>query len=192
MRRHLSIILCVCISTAIYAQQDASTVYASFARNSSILKTAAPHSDEYEAAKQEMLRLYPQLQYHAARYSQNKQTTNAITFAKAYVDMAMMPQFEELHLEKSEQYPSMTYFLASNYYNRKDYTNAAAYLQRYIDLNTDKNRPAVYLFLAKSYELLHDTQSEMNVLERGLEEKLKKWNLFLLIIMIKIIMKSHN
>ncbi len=170
MRRHLSIILCVFVCTAIYAQQDASTVYASFARNSSILKTAAPHSDEYEAAKQEMLRLYPQLQYHAARYSQNKQTTNAITFAKAYVDMAMMPQFEELHLEKSEQYPSMTYFLASNYYNRKDYTNAAAYLQRYIDLNTDKNRPAVYLFLAKSYELLQDTRAEMNVMERALEE----------------------
>ena len=170
MRRTLITILCVCVCMVTNAQQDASTVYASFARYSSVLKTAAPHSDEYEAAKQEMLRLYPQLQYHAAKYSQNKQTTNAMTFAKAYVDMAMMPQFEDLHLEKSEQYPSMTYYLASNYFNRKDYTNAATYLQRYIDLSIEKNRPTVYLFLAKSYELLHDTQSEMNVLERGLEE----------------------
>lgn len=170
MRRKLLFILSACICTLIYAQQDASTIFASFARNSSILKTVSPHSDEYESAKQEMLRLYPQLQYHAAKYSQNKQITNAITFAKAYVDMAMMPQFEDLHLEKSEQYPSMTYFLASNYYNRKDYTNAAVYLQRYIDLNVDKNRPMVFLFLAKSHELLLDTQSEMNTLERGLDE----------------------
>jgi tetratricopeptide (TPR) repeat protein len=153
-----------------YAQQDASTVYASFARNSSILKTTSPHSAEYEAAKQEMLQLYPQLQYHAAKYSQNRQTANAMTFAKAYVDMAMMPQFEDMHLEKSEQYPTMTYFLASNYYNRKDYTNAATYLQRYIDLNVEKNRTMVYLFLAKSHELLQDTQAELNVLEKALEE----------------------
>lgn len=170
MRKQLFLIVLTLVCAMSYAQQDASTVYASFARNSSILKTAAAHSVEYEAAKQEMLRLYPQLQYHAAKYSQNRQTSNAMTFAKAYVDMAMMPQFEDMHLEKSEQYPSMTYFLASNYYNHKDYANAATYLQRYIDLNVDKNRPMVYLFLAKSHELLQDTQSELNVLEKALEE----------------------
>ena len=112
MRRHLFLIVFTLVCAMIYAQQDASTVYASFARNSSVIKTASPHSAEYESAKQEMLQLYPQLQYHAAKFSQNRQTSNAMTFAKAYVDMAMMPQFEDMHLEKSEQYPSMTYFLA--------------------------------------------------------------------------------
>ena len=170
MRRQLFTLFVTFLCTMMYAQQDASTVYASFARNSSVIKTASPHSAEYESAKQEMLQLYPQLQYHAAKYSQNRQMSNAMTFAKAYVDMAMMPQFEDMHLEKSEQYPSMTYFLASNYYNHKDYANAATYLQRYIDLNVDKNRTMVYLFLAKSHELLQDTQSEINVLELAMEE----------------------
>ena len=170
MRRQLIIVIFALIGALTYAQEDASTVYASFARNSSVIKTASVLSPEYEAAKQEMLQLYSQLQYHAAKYSQSKQTANAMTFAKAYVDMAMMPQFEDMHLEKSEQYPTMTYFLASNYYNRKDYANAATYLQRYIDLNENKNRTMVFLFLAKSHELLHDVQSEINVLERGLEE----------------------
>ena len=66
MRRQLFILFVTFLCTMMYAQQDASTVYASFARNSSVIKTASPHSAEYESAKQEMLQLYPQLQDHAA------------------------------------------------------------------------------------------------------------------------------
>ena len=150
--------------------QDAATVYASFSRNSSIVKTANTTSPEYIAASQAMLQLFPQLQYHAAKYSQQGQNNNALTFAKAYVDMAMMPQFAEMHLEKSEPYPSMTYFVGSNYYNRKDYANAAVYLKRYIDLDVAKNRAVVFLFLAKSYEMLGNTEEQIATLESGLKD----------------------
>ena len=171
MRRILNIIVLLGISLSLLAQtQDASTVYAEFSRCSSIVKTASPSSPEYMSAQQTMLQLFPQLQYHAAWYSQHNQPSNALTFAKAYVDMAMMPQFEEMHLEKSESYPTMTYFVGSNYYNRKDYLNAATYLQRYIDLNEPKNRAMVFLFLAKSQENLGQTEAQINTLESGLNE----------------------
>ena len=171
MRKTVYSILLLIWCLATQAQtQDAATVYAEFARNSSIVKTANTTSPEYQAAVQTMLQLFPQLQYHAAIYSQQKQSANALTFAKAYVDMAMMPQFADMHLEKSEAYPKMTYFVASNYYNRKDYANAVTYLQRYIDLNVDQNRPVVFLFLAKSHENIGDTDAQMATLEKGLTE----------------------
>lgn len=150
--------------------QDASTVYADFAKYSSIVKTADPSSAEYATARQNMLQLFPQLSYHAAWYSQHRQASNALTFAKAYVDMAMMPQFADMGLEQSENYASMTYFVASNYYNRKDYTNAVTYLQRHIDINASKNRAVVFLFLAKCYEFQGNTDAKLATLEKGLSE----------------------
>ena len=150
--------------------KDAATVYAEFAHWVEVIKEADPQSAEYEQAAQEMLLLFPQLNYHAAKFSQQKQLGNAMSFAKAYVDLAMMPQFEAMHLENSEVYPTMTYFLASNYYNRKDYNNAVTYLNRYIQLNEPKNRAVVYLFLAKSYEHLGDFAQEMAVLDNALTE----------------------
>ena len=171
MRKSVYLILLAVLSLAAQAQtQDAATVYAEFARTSAIVKTANTTSPEYQSAVQVMLQLFPQLQYHAAKYSQSGQPSNAQTFAKAYVDMAMMPQFEEMHLEKSEPYATMTYFVGSNYYNHKDYANAATYLQRYIDLNVEKNRAMVFLFLAKSQENIGNTDAQMATLEKGLVE----------------------
>ena len=148
-----TVVLMMLLAVGVSAQtQDASTVYAEFSQQSAILKSSEPGSQEYEKARTTLLQLYPQLHYHAAAFSQEKNTTSALAFAKAYVDMPMMPQFESMHLEKSGPYPTMTYFVASNYFNRKEYDAAATYLRRYIDLGEPKNRAMVYLFLAKSYE----------------------------------------
>ncbi len=171
--RYLSAVclLVLCSINSLSGQQkDASTVYAEFARNLSIIKSSDSTSPEYAAASQAMLQLFPQLQYHAAKYSQQGQHANALTFAKAYVDMAMMPQFEEMHLEKSEAYPSMTYFVGAGYYNRKDYATAATYLQRYIDIGASNKRAIVYLFLAKCHESLNNPDAQTATLEAGLNE----------------------
>ena len=171
MKKIVYTLIAWCIGLSLYAQtQDAATVYSEFSRNLSIVKTAAPGSAEYNAAASTMLQLYPQLQRFAARYSQSGQTNNAITFAKAYVDMAMMPQFEDMHLEKSEVYPQMVYFLGSNYFNRKDYNNAAIYLQRYIDLGVSNRRAVSFTFLAKAFEKLGNTDAQMATLNAGLAE----------------------
>lgn len=159
------------LSFTISAQvQDASSVYAEFAKFASVIQTAAPESEEYEIAQQTMLYLFPQLQYHAAKFSQSNETATALTFAKAYVDMAMMPQFIDMHLELSESYPPMTYFVASKYYNRKDYAEAVKYLQRYIDLGTAKTRAVVYFFLAMAQEKMGDVDAELVTLDIALRE----------------------
>ena len=172
MNRILSIIVGVLMVLSISAQNqlDASAVYSEFSRNSSIVKTANTTSPEYKAAKQAMLQLFPQLQSHAAWFSQHGQAANALTFAKAYVDMAMMPQFEDMHLEKSEPYATMTYFVGSNYWKKQDYANTAIYLQRYIDLGAPKYRSAVFWFLAQSQGKLGDVEAEIRTLDSGLME----------------------
>ena len=92
--------LLLCGVVSIQAQvKDAATVYSEFAHWVDVIKAAEPQSEEYEQAAQAMLQLFPQLHYHAAKYSQQKQLGNAMSFAKAYVDLAMMPQFEAMHLE---------------------------------------------------------------------------------------------
>lgn len=150
--------------------QEASQVYSEFAKHAAIIQHAQPGSAEYETAQQTMLQLLPHLHHYAVQYSQQNKTANAIAFAKAYVDMAMMPQFADMHLEKSEAYPQMTYYLASKYFNNQDYSHAVTYLQRYIDIQTPQKRAAVYPYLAKSYEKLGNTEAQKAVLESGLQE----------------------
>lgn len=172
MKRFLYSIVLAALTLSLQAQtqQDAATVYSEFSRNSSIVKTANPTSPEYQAAVQRMLQLYPQLQSHAAWFQQHNQPTNALTFAKAYVDMAMMPQFADMHLEKSEPYATMTYFVGSNYWKKQDFANTAIYLQRYIDLGAAKYRSAVFWFLAQSQDKLGDIDAELATLDAGLVE----------------------
>lgn len=172
MKRFLFSIAAVLMTFTLSAQNqtDASAVYSEFARNSSIVKTANTTSPEYQAAVQAMLKLFPQLQYHAAWFSQHKQPTNALTFAKAYVDMAMMPQFADMHLENSTPYPSMTYYVARHYNNSEDYANAVIYLQRYIDIGAADRRAMVFRYLAGAYGEIGDIDSEMATLNKGLME----------------------
>lgn len=174
MKRYLSCFVLAIVFgfllSATAQTKDAATVYSEFARNSTIINSSSPTSTEYQQAAQTMMQLFPQLQYHAAWYSQHGNQANALTFAKAYVDMATMPQFEDMHLEKSEAYPTMTYFVASYYYNRKDYIDAATYLQRYIDIGADKNRALMFVYLSKCYEYKGDSQTQLEIINRGLEE----------------------
>lgn len=171
MNRIVVLLCSLVLATGIMAQiPDAATVYSDFSQQSVIIQTASPSSPEYQAAQQRMLQLFPQLQYHAAQFSVKGKNSSAMTFAKAYVDMAMMPQFEQMHLERSDQYPKMTYFVASNLYNRKDYTNAAIYLQRYIDIHAADKRAIVYFFLAQCYGDLHRSDDQKATLEQGLAE----------------------
>ena len=171
MNRTIVFLGCLLMAATMMAQvPDAATVYSDFSQQSVIVQTASPSSPEYQAAQQRMLQLFPMLQYHAAQFSGKGKNSSAMTFAKAYVDMAMMPQFEQMHLERSEQYPKMTYFVASNLYNHKDYTNAAIYLQRYIDIHASDKRAIVYFFLAQCYGNLHRTDEQKATLEQGLSE----------------------
>lgn len=170
--KRLYIILCAFfLSLSIGAQtKDAATVYSEFQQLNNILKTTDAYSEEHQQAMQKMLQLYPLLQYHAASYSQNGSSGNALVFAQAYVDMAMMPEFLDMHLEKSENYPTLVYFVASNYYNRKDYASAARYMERYIELGEQKNRKNVFLYLAQAQSKLGQVEKELNTLNTALIE----------------------
>lgn len=170
--KRLYVILCTFfLLLSIRAQtKDAATVYSEFQQLNNILKTADVYSEEHQMAMRQMLQLHPLLQYHAANYSQNGSSGNALVFAQAYVDMAMMPEFQDMHLEKSENYPTMVYFVASNYYNRKEYAIAARYMEYYIETGEQKNRKNVFLYLAQAQSRLGQVEKELNTLNSALSE----------------------
>lgn len=171
MNRFTCFICTLCLSLSLLAQtKDASTVYSEFAQQSSILRSSPSHSVEYERASQAMLQLYPQLYYHAANFSQHGNANNALTFAKAYVDMSLMPQFQQMQLTATENYATMVYFVASNYYNRKDYAAAATYLDYYIQCGHQKSRKSVFLYLSQAYSKLGQIDREHATLSRALDE----------------------
>lgn len=171
MQRFYIILCAFFLSLSAGAQtKDAATVYSEFQQLNTILKTTDAYSEEHQLAMQKMLQLYPLLQYHAANFSQSGSSGNALVFAQAYVDMAMMPEFLDMHLEKSENYPTLVYFVASNYYNRKDYASAARYMERYIELGEQKNRKNVFLYLAQAQSKIGQVEKELNTLNTALIE----------------------
>ncbi|MCQ2329193.1 MAG: caspase family protein [Paludibacteraceae bacterium] len=171
MKRLLFTLCVFFLSFPIGAQtKDAATVYSEFQQLNTILKTTDVYSEEHQMAVQRMLQLYPMLQHHAASFSQKGNSNNAVVFAKAYVDMALMPEFQDMHLEKSESYPTMVYFVASNYYNRKEYALAERYMERYIECGEQKNRKNVFLFLAQTQAKLGQIEKELNTLSAALVE----------------------
>lgn len=187
MNRLFVLVCAIFLSFSMKAQmKDAATVYSEMQIQNNILKTFDPNSEDYRMAIQSMLRLYPQLQYHAVIFQQNGNMEDAVVFAQACVDMAMMSEFKALHLEKREGYTSMVYFVASNYYNRQDYASAARYLERFIECGEQKNRHTAYLFLAQAQSNLGQTEKLLNTLNFALAEYPTDKNLLIRAINIRM------
>ncbi len=149
---------------------NAAAIYSEFQQQNDILHSAEPYSVEYQQAVQRMLQLHPMLYSLAAKYSQTGNISNAITFARAYVDMAMMPQFREMHLEKTTSYPKMVYFIAYNSYNMKEYILAARYMELYIECGEQTYRKSVFDFLARTQALLGQNEKQLATLNKALVE----------------------
>lgn len=102
---------------------------------------------------------------------------NAVTFAKAYVDMAQMPEFQAFDLDKQSNYPTFIYLLVVIYYNQKDYENASDYMSRYIDCEDQQYREKIFIYLADVLDKLGQTEKLLNMLNTALSEYSNNSNL---------------
>lgn len=170
--KRLHFLLCVLfLSLTAGAQtRDASTVYSEYEQYINIVQTAMPNSKDYQLSTHMLLQLQPELLNHVVNFENNGDRTNAIKFAKSYVDMAKMPEFQAFDLDKQSNYPMMVYFIASHYYNQRDYENAADYLSRYIDCDDQEHRKPVLHCLLDALTKLGQTERLLNTLNTALSE----------------------
>lgn len=141
-----------------------SALYKCYKGYSSVLAKASQATPEYSAAKSTLRSIRPHLQKGAIFSSQRGLQSNAILFARAFVDIPLMPAFKGERFTYDSYYPTMVYFAASGTYNSGDYTGAIPYFQEYLSTGATERRRDVYLFMVKSLVSAKDYARAKSVL----------------------------
>lgn len=100
-----------------------------------------------------------ELQYGAYFYSGKNNTQEMSKFARAYIDIQLMPDFKNLSWRRDNNFPDVVYICASDAYNKKEYEKAIDYFQLYFATGAESYREKVYVFMgqacvnAKKYDL---------------------------------------
>ncbi len=125
-------------------------LYLCYQENVAVLDTAEMNSPEYVQAKTILREIYPALQNGAAYNSMHNSNENALLFAQAFLDLPLMKQFENDSFVRNEGFTNLAYFAAAGTYNSGDYERAIKYFRVYLNTGEQKNRQAVYTFMAKA------------------------------------------
>lgn len=99
----------------------------------------------------EMLRdLDNELQYGAYFYSSQKNNQEMAKFARAFVDIQLMPDFKDMQWRRDENFANIVYICASDAYNKKDFENAINYFRLYFKTGAEEYREKVYMFMGQA------------------------------------------
>lgn len=120
------------------------SLYKAYQDNSELLKSSSPNSAGYSQAIANLRDQLPYLANGAAYSNQMRNTQNALLFAKAFVDTALLPEFIGQYAG-TPQFAQLSYYAAANHINRKppQYAEAIPYLSAYIRSGEAKNRKNV-------------------------------------------------
>ena len=143
-------------------------LYHSYTDYVSVLNSAKDNnSPEYNAAKRALREMLPYLQMGAAWSANNRQETNAILFAQAYIDIHLMQAFRNDMFVKDENYAKMAYFAASGTFNARQFEKAIPYFRAYLDTGEQKDRETIYTYLAKACMETKDYNMVMDVINEA-------------------------
>lgn len=101
-------------------------------------------------AKAVLRNIRPYLQNAAVFHSQKGAQSNALPFARAYVDIPLMAAFRGEVFARDDYYPTMVYFAASGCYNAGDYRSAIRYFEEYLAAGNADKRKEVFMYMARS------------------------------------------
>lgn len=151
------------------AAEDAiyDALYVTYADYVAVLNNTQASSADQVAAKRALREILPFLQMGAAWNSNHAQPDKALRFAQAYMDIPMMPAFQNDTFIPDANYPIMAYFAASGSFNAKEYKKAIPYFQAYLNSGDKRNRENVYAFMAKSCILAKENERAILVLMEG-------------------------
>lgn len=192
MRKHfvaISLLLmghCICLhaqnidqATAEYRQfvqlsnssnqaQMYDALYKCYNSTLAVLENSANGSASYRGAYDNMKNIIPYLPNGAAYSSSKGMKSNAVLFAKAYVDVVTRPEFSNLGFMQSPSFAQMSYYAAAYMVNSKRYKEAIPYLRAYLKSGEEKYRKTVFTHLIKACANAGEYQTGVLVLDEAL------------------------
>ncbi len=130
-----------------------------------------PGDPAQETSKAVLIDIRPELLEGAFFYSKHNQPDDLARFARAYIDLQLLPCMEGLEFPRDKaMYATLSYIAASSAYNSKDFDGAIRYFDQYLSTDDDRQREQVYMFLGQAclnsgqYEKGVQAMSEATVL----------------------------
>lgn len=145
-------------------------LYRCYKSNMECVKTTPRTSASYRQALSNLRDIVPSIPNAAAYSSSARRQANAVLFAQAYVDAAMLPDFEGDSFIMSPSFAQMAYFAASNLVNTRHTAEAVPYLKAYIRSGETKYRKSVFLNLAQAQKDTGDPAGAIATLTTASEE----------------------
>ena len=143
-------------------------LYKCYNSTMAVLENSAKGSADYRGAFDNMKNIIPYLPNAAAYSSSKGMKSNAVLFARAYVDVVTRPDFSSLGFMQSQSFAQMSYYAAAYMVNTKRYKEAIPYLRAYLKSGEEKYRKTVFTHLIKACANAGDYQTGVTVLDEAL------------------------
>lgn len=143
-------------------------LYRSYTSNIAVLRKSAKTSAAYAQACSNLKDMIPYLPNGAAYSSGQGRQTNAVLFAKAYVDVVTLPDFADGGYSTSQSFSQLSYFAAANLVNARHYQEAIPYLRAYIHSGEEKYRKTVFANLINACAQSKDYEVGIQVLDEAI------------------------
>lgn len=110
-----------------------------------------PEDPSLETSKAVLADIRPEILEGAFFYSKTGKSDKLGEFARAYVDIPLMPAMADKGLQNDPRsYPTLTYIAASSAYNNREPEEAIKYFDEYLSTGDNQQRENVYMFLAQA------------------------------------------
>lgn len=123
-----------------------------------------------QECKQILRNIWNPLQDAAIYWSQKGSSSNALTFARAHVNIPLMNIFNGEQFSKGSNWVTMVYFAASGTYNAKLYQDAVRYFKEYLRTGVSDKRTDVYKYMSQAYVFLNDKHNALETINDAVQE----------------------
>lgn len=147
------------------------TIFRAYEKAYATLATDTISEANADQCRGVLLDLSKSLARAAIHYSSNGNSNEMVRFARAYVDVNLMPQMSSAEFRRDpELYPALVYSAASGSYNAGDFENAIKYFEEYLRTGETKQRENVSLFYGQALMRTNRQQYGVNAIVNAANE----------------------
>lgn len=141
------------------------TLWQSYEALSPIAKTVKSNSAEYSQLRSTLTEMHPWIEKAYLYNASQRQRTNAMLFAQAYLDIQLLPVMAGVDFEHTSNYALIAYNAAANTYNNGDFKRVIPYFKAYLSTGEQKRRRDVLSFMMDACIKTKDYASAKDILE---------------------------
>ncbi len=145
-------------------------VYNCYEMTLTAIEAQEPGSRNYARCKEILRDLDAELLRGAFYYSGQSRQADLNKFARAYLDIQMMPQFAGDQWNRNpEVFPFITYIAASSAYNAKEWDSAIEYFKVFFSTGSIERREQVYLYMGQACLQAPNYPLAISTMQTGME-----------------------